>query len=150
MHSLERRVHFLRGLCGLLEVKKTCAKRGHPQKLKILCFSLHTVFSRKYHSIVKRFRWERTSGDLSPNPAPSRATLTARSGCSGQFQVEKLISSILWTYGMALQVRAQEGAGSKTPTGTGLVSACFWFIYFSEIIGSEEPIQLLDLIHNAA
>jgi len=106
---------------------------------------LHRVFSRKYHSIIKRFKLKRASGKLSPNTAPNKATLTARSGCSEQFEVEQLIFSILWTYRMALEVRAQKGAGSKMPTGTGLVSACFWFIYFIE-----EPVQLVDLIHNAA
>lgn len=84
--SLESRVHFLRGLCWLLEAKKTCAKRGDLQKLEVLCFSLHMVFSMKYHSIIKRSRWKRTSGELSPNPAPSRATLTATI-CTTEAQV---------------------------------------------------------------
>lgn len=52
---------------------------------------------------------------------------------------------MLWTYRMSLQARPQKGAGSKMPMGAALVSACISFIYFSE-----ETIQVLDLIHNAA
>lgn len=110
-----------------------------------LCFSLCVVSSRKDHSIIKQFRWNRTSGDLLPKPGSSRRTLTATAHCSEQLKVEKIISSILWTYRMSLHVIAQKGAVSKMPTGTGLVSACISFIYFSE-----ETIQLLDLIHDAA
>lgn len=87
MHlSLERRVCFLRALCWLLVAKETCAEKKRYADLEELCFSLRVVSSRKDHSIIKQFKWNRTSGDLPPKLASSRPTLTATFCCSEQLK----------------------------------------------------------------